>query len=174
MGTPNIWDVQRFVAYVAIGPSTLRNQGACGMARAASQYLEGIGLKAYSVASEPDFHKRLEQDTDRLQRKFPSGGQNWGSARKALNVFLRDAYYNYYLRKHFDLGKSEEYYEIPLDSNVVRALKDRAPTRSLPGWTSIKGLKPEVNRSFQAFAREQAHKEGLARVHMDALLWPQE
>jgi hypothetical protein len=118
----------------------------------------------------------LNRATGRLQALLPGQAGSWGLARKCLNIFLRDSFYNAYLRSDFELTKAEQWYEVPLDSNVAKGLQQRAgkarPVVPLPKWTSIKALSPANSQRFQDFASTLAREEGLpARVHLDLIFW---
>src|SRR4051794_30529212 len=96
--------VQRRVAEVAIGASTVRGQGAKGVAAAARQVLAGVPLRAFAAADPAAFRSVLDDATIRLMRALPEAARSWGLARKCLNVFLRDALYNVYLAAEFGLA----------------------------------------------------------------------
>ena len=163
--------MQRWVATVAVGPSALRKQGAKGVIDAAHSYLANMDLKQFSTSSEEEFRKTLDRETERLREALPRGARNWGAARKALNLFLRDAFYNYDLRTHFILTNAERFYEVALDSYVAGELKKKSSWPALPRWPGLKRLTPEVSEKYQEFARSLAEKDGIARVHLDAKLW---
>ena len=55
---------------------------------------------------------------------MPKGAQAWGTARKALNIFLRDALYTTYLSKRYGLPRAEASLEIPLDSITAVRLRE--------------------------------------------------
>jgi hypothetical protein len=91
-----------------------------------------------------------------------------------LNIFLRDAFYNVYLRTEYRLEAAELWYEVPLDSHVAKALEARAkawkPRVVLRRWTTIKDLQPDESECYQAFAKEVAEaEERPGRVHLDLL-----
>ena len=79
--------MQRWVATVALGASSLRNQGAKGVLGAAREHLASMNLKQFATPNEKRFRRALECETERLRRALPQGAQNWGPARKALNLF---------------------------------------------------------------------------------------
>ena len=72
------------------------------------------------------FQSRLNVATRRLKDRLPKGARNWGAARKALNIFLRDVLYNHYLRSRHHLDRLEEWLEVPLDRDVAAALRAAA------------------------------------------------
>jgi hypothetical protein len=100
---------------------------------------------------------------------MPRYAPYWGTARKSLNLFFRDALYNFYLRKECGLEKFEKYMEIPLDSFVGKELREE--DRGLPRWDAVIRLTPEVSAQFQGVASRVAKREGTARVHLDVLYW---
>jgi len=167
-------DMQRYIAVTTIGPSTLRNQGASGVIEAAQEHLAAVEVSAFSAPNEDDFLATLSAQTERLRAALPLGAQNWGAARKALNLFLRDICYNRFLCERHALAQSEEWMEIPLDGLVARALKRRAGRGNLPRWPGLNQLTPGVSGSFQVFAREFAASKGISRVHLDMRLWTEE
>lgn len=81
-------------AEFSIGASTLRNQGAKGVVARARALLKDLDLRLYSCKSRGAFRRQLDTDTEWIRRRLPSGARHWGTARKALNIFLRDARYS--------------------------------------------------------------------------------
>lgn len=175
-------DMQRHIAVTAIGPSALRNQGASGVIKNARSYLAEISLKGFRTKDEQTFLKILDKETQKLQQKFPQGAQNWGAARKALNLFLRDVFYNQFLCRRYELNVIEEWLEIPLDGVVAKFLIKHAreelslkqTQEKLPSWDALKRLKQEDSAKFQAFAKLVATQEGISRIHLDMLVWTTE
>lgn len=165
--------IQRYVAYVAIAPSTVRNQGAPRVVERARQHLSQISLGGFGTAHESAFVLKLDAETQQLMAAIPRGGRSWGLARKALDVFLRDCLYNYHLRRRYTLQRAEQFFELPLDSLSVAGLKHTTKKRALPGWHGVKRLTPEASSAFQDYARDLARQRGVARVHLDAEFWVQ-
>ena len=168
------WDMQRYIAVTTIGPSALRNQGSKGVIKAAQKHLAEIDLGDFRTKDEQAFLKVLDAATDKLKSALPRGAQNWGAARKACNLFLRDICYNRFLCQHYRLEESEEWMEIPLDGLITTALKRKGQRGTLPRWPGLNGLTPEVSARFQAFARQVAAQQGISRVHLDMRLWTTE
>lgn len=166
--------MQRSVAVSAIGPSALRNQGQPGVIDAAREFLAHLDLSSYAVKKKEEFEVLHNSTTEILVKAFPKKAQNWGAARKAINLFLRDILYNRYLEERYQFSTIEEWLEIPLDSVVAKGLRKRSNKGELPSWPGLKNLSTEVNFLFQSFAEELANKRGLARVHLDMYLWLQE
>lgn len=176
MGLPADFNstIQRSVAVTAIGPSSLRNQGAKGVIGASREFLAVLDLSEFMTNNKERFYAQLNSTTEKLRSALPKGAQYWGASRKALNLFLRDALYNYYLASEYKLHKIENWLEIPLDSAVARGLRKIRGGDELPEWPGLKRLTPRVSSVFQAFAMDIAKIRGLARVHMDIYLWLEE
>ena len=105
MGMPRdfIATVQTKVAVAAVGQSVFRGQGPAGMQKMAQQFLRRLHLRRFAVHGESTFQARLDVATAELLDAFPRSGRSWGAARKSLNLFLRDALHNLYLRSEFGL-----------------------------------------------------------------------
>src|SRR5688500_13024764 len=116
--------MQRKVAVSAIPASALRGQGAPGVVGAARDFLTEMSLSRFVVQTESGFVRRLDSATRALCGRLPRRGRAWGTGRKALNLFLRDAMYNVYLARQFGLSRMEPFLEIPLDSYVARLIKE--------------------------------------------------
>jgi hypothetical protein len=169
--------VQSYIAVQAIGPSSLRNQGSPGVIRAAREFLSELPLSYFPTGGEREFSLHLDEQTDRLLRRLPKNAQNWGAARKALNLFLRDALYNQYLASEFNLHAIEPWLEIPLDRAVARGLRGlwkKEGGEELPDWPGLKKLTPSISSRFQSFANNAVKNRGYARVHLDIYLWLEE
>ena len=162
--------IQNHVARVAISPSAMRGPGSAGSVEAARSYLAKLNLGDFGVSSGQVFQSRLGSATDGLLAALPAPSRHWGLARKALNIFLRDCLYNRYLCEAYQLEQVEPLLELPLDSITGSALVKEAHG-SLPSWKTIRGLRPDTSATFQAVASEVAERKGIARVHLDAILW---
>lgn len=160
--------LQRYVANIAIGGSTLRNQGAPGVIETARRFLGDLDLQGIPADRYPQW---LDAITCKLQAAFPKGARKWGAARKAINVFLCHAFMNRELSNEYDLVRLGEVLETPLDSLAAKKLCDCAGSRKLPRWLGVGRLTEEVSRAYQDFALEKARQEGIPRACMDVLLW---
>jgi hypothetical protein len=129
-----------------------------------------MDLERFGVGNPGLFARRLDQATKRLIARLPTRAQKWGVARKALNLFLRDAFYSTYLRKRFKLARAEASYEIPLDQIVTGRIQPLSGA-NLPAWSGVKHLTPAVSAKYQSAAAAQASDLGMARVHLDIYLW---
>jgi len=173
MNAKTIGYLKRRTAELAIGHSTLRNQGAPGVAAAARQFLASMDLRCFSVASEKTFFKSLDRMTQELVQALPVGTQNWGAARKALNIFLRDCVYDRFLCEHFGLAQIHPWLELPLDNYTAVGLGTTSLGSDLPKWDAIKRLKEKDSAEYQQVARQVASRIGCNRVDLDIYLWRQ-
>jgi len=164
-------DMQRYIAVTTIGPSALRNQGSRGVIKAAQRHLAQLDLRVFRTDGEAAFLRVLDAQTEELKRVLPRGARNWGAARKALNLFLRDICYNRFLCERHGLSTCEDWMEIPLDSLVATALKRKGKRGELTRWPGLNGLTPDLSSRFQAFAKRVASEQGISRVHLDMRLW---
>ena len=168
--------LQKRLALLAIGRSTLRSQGAPGMVGRARIFLSKLDLRRFSTGTEELFQKQLNYQTSRLASKFPAGGKgNWGAARKSINIFMRDAVYCAPIRSMYSLSKIEKWLEVPLDRHVYDGLKKdllrlKAAPRLLP-WPGIKHLKPKTSRAIQQVAAHVSKQLKVSRVHLDIRYW---
>jgi hypothetical protein len=162
--------IQRYVAVSAIGVTAVRGSTR-GVLKAARTFAAELDLTQFSVADKARFRATLDAETERLQHCLPVGGQAWGVARKALNLFLRDAFYNYYLRTAFELTRAESWFEVPLDSMVAASLLKRNPRAAVPAWSTVKALSPSKNAEYQEALRALGARLGVAAVHLDSMLW---
>lgn len=163
--------LQERTGQLAIGRSTLRKQGAPGVIDTARSYLQKMNLKPLkNIDSEDKYQKFLNRHTNSLANSFPAGAKgNWGAARKAINIFMRDCLYNLYLCTEYSIQVLEPWLEVPLDKDVGKKLNENDP--NLPKWKSIKYLKGEVSDKFQTSAQKLGEKEGVSRVHLDIKFW---
>ena len=162
--------VQRKVAVSAIPASALRGQGAPGVVSAARDFLTELELDRFAVRSEQAFARRLDAATRSLCKRLPRRACAWGTGRKAVNLFLRDALYNAYLAKEFRLSRIEPLLELPLDSYVARYLARRFEG-PLPRWRGVRALDVQTSAAYQAAATAVAADKGVERVHLDAYIW---
>ncbi len=162
--------MKRRTAVVAVGPSALRGQGP-GVLRATQNILNQIDLLKIPKGSENQFTKWLDNQTEMILGALPVRNKPWGTARKALNLFLRDVLYNRYLCDIYRMQEIECWLEVPLDSAVAKGLKKKAGRGKLPPWPGLKKLNKDVSNEFQAYASNLADKSEMKRVHLDIYLW---
>ncbi len=166
--------LQRRVASIAVGPSTARRMGPAGTIRAARSFLANLDLPGLSSVAAADYPCFLDHITDDFVRALPHGARFWGSARKFLNIFLRDVFYTRQFCEAWPFSHLEAALEVPLDSHVALGLGSEPEGKLLPGWQTIIGLKAPVSARFQNVAAAVAQRRGFARVHLDLLYWRSE
>lgn len=123
------------------------------------------------VATPETFSRSLDKWTKQLKS---CSGAPWGTARKSLNIVIRDAAYNVYLRQEFGLETVEYKLELPLDSfsaNGLRCDAKQAGVSAPPPWQSIKSLCQKDNDCFQAVATQIAERKNVPRCHLDVWYW---
>lgn len=167
---PFVQAVQSRAARISVGASATRGNGA-GVVVAGRLFLARLPLIDFATRRPDVFHQRLDTATGKLSASLPAGARSWGLARKLLNIFLRDALYTTYLADAFKLQEAEALFEIPLDSITAGHLQKAAGGRTLPRWSGVKYLTPEVSNSYQAFAAQLAVTKAIARVHLDTHWW---
>src|SRR4051812_35849283 len=101
---------------VAITSFSMRGQGPPGTIDSIRACLVGMSLQAFAVPDGPEFRTQLDRATKEVQRALPKEARRWGTARKALNIYLRDAMYCVYLDEAVHLRRAEKLLELPLDS----------------------------------------------------------
>ena len=166
--------VQRRIANISIGPSTLRGQPK-DTARIVRKFLEELNLNNFSnIPSESEFLNKLEKNTSLLQDLIPS--KSWGIARKALNIFLFQSVHDIFLCEKYNLRKLIPFLELTLDNPNAKKLIDRANQRGINlNWKNIKSLNKEDSTKLQEFAKKIAREEfNCERGHLDIYFWRDE
>lgn len=164
--------MKRYVANVAISGSTLRNQGAKGVADTARAFLGGeLDLTVFREEEPDEYPNLLDKWTEQLRARLPEGAQNWGTARKAMNVFLVQVFMNRYLAEEYGLWTFGDVLETPLDKQATRELRRIAGRSKLPRWNGIVNLQQEDSHRYQQFASELAERHGVPRACLDIMLW---
>ena len=163
--------MRAWVAYTSVGASTVRGLRTPGVVSALRKLLAQIDLNTLEKLEPSKFAKWLDEQTIAIKKRLPQKARFWGVARKCLNIFLRGACYNFYLRKSYQLQRIEQELELPLDSITVKKLKENSPANPLPRWLGVKRLRPEDSSDFQQFARQLAQQRDQARIHLDIDFW---
>jgi hypothetical protein len=101
----------------------------------------------------------------------PRGACSWGTARKVLNIFLRNAFYTTYLRERYALSTAEALFEVPLDSITGKWLIANARQKEVPQWSGVRHLTTAASESYQQCATRLARQMGIERVHLDVYAW---
>lgn len=168
--TPTFLDlIQSRIAQAAIGASSLRNQGKSKVVEKSRNFCSAIVLSTYTPKT---FASQLDKDTRKLLKKLGMKETQWGTARKALNLFLRDVFYNKYLSPVYKFDRLKHLLEIPLDTQVAEKIQEYPEGNDLP-WNRIKHTTEEENTAFQDAAKCIANKNKLIkyRVHLDLIFW---
>lgn len=160
--------MHKYVAHASVGPSTVRGQHTPGLMARSRDLLEQVPLGELAVCKPEGFPDFLDSQTNRIRKHLPTGAQKWGIARKVLNIFLRDATYNHYLRDHYRLGRFEKLLEVPMDRLTATSLKAHTAPGTLPTWKGVRHLDADDNKDFQQRANTIAAERGIVRVHLDA------
>lgn len=176
---------QERVADVAIGTSVLRNQGFAGAVDVARNFVANVNLREFGGAhDEGAFIRLLDKNTVELQRllkerRVREGCVNntaelWGTARKVLNVFLCEAYFHRVLERHHGLLSMGNWLEIPLDSQLSKAIVREAQSRGLPAvrFPGVGRLDERTSRRFQELAKQIAEEKRLpSRIYFEVDIW---
>ncbi|MEX0752676.1 MAG: hypothetical protein WD073_07095 [Xanthobacteraceae bacterium] len=168
--------LRRRVAGAAVTPSAARNMGPEGTIRAARKFLaEKVSLDKVG-RSGAGYAKLLDELTSSLVEALPKG--KWGAARKFLNIFVRDAASNFYLREKFGLHRVEKFLEVPVDRHVAQFLREQEREQEnegvLPKWKSVISLSSEQNKMYQNASKKFAKKENIDPIHVDIIAWRKE
>ncbi|MEK9137117.1 MAG: hypothetical protein AAB393_08340 [Bacteroidota bacterium] len=158
-----ISQMQKKVALSAVGPSAIRGQRK-GTIKKVHSFLRRVRLQTIPTQNSLLFGRWLDNQTGRM-------GVPWGVARKCINLFLRDVFYNRYLYREYKLQSLEQLLEVPLDGVVGRYLVEEQRGNRLKSWQTLKRLKAKESRIFQEVASEIAERNGIARVHLDIFAW---
>ena len=149
----------------AIGPSASRRMIRKGDIEHIRTFLDRLNLRRFNDPTK--FSRALDRSTKSLANLLPK--DRWGAARKFLNLYLRDATYNFYLREAYGLDRVEPLLELPMDSYAANEL--RRQCGALPRWKGVIHLAPKENAVYQAFAGQVAARECIHRVHLDVRYW---
>ncbi|MGH8321456.1 MAG: hypothetical protein ACRESI_05835 [Gammaproteobacteria bacterium] len=160
------------VANIAISGSTVRNQGARGVVNACREFLQNEE-NIQNIFNNNDFQNQLNITTTNLVMNLPNGAQNFGTARKAINVFLEECYYHREISNYFGVANLANLLEVPLDQDVANFLNANNNNAQLPHWHGIIHLTPDVSNCYQEFAMGFAMGlgDGWCRIHIDLLAW---
>lgn len=166
--------VQKRVVNISIGPTTLRGQK-IGTTNKVREYLTDIKLDELKGINQKEFIKWLDKHTNTLKGNLHN---NFGAARKGLNIFLFEATHNIYLSEHYNLTKVIPFLETPLDKGAATRLIKEAKKEGKPlgiSWKSIKSLKGKDSDKIQSYAKEYAkHNDLPERCYSDLKLWDRE
>jgi hypothetical protein len=172
-GTEFLTELRKRVGRLAVNSSSARNMGRSGLIESGQEFLgqtmELKRLKRGRPENYPALLNELTHELSKVLRPYERRGSAWGPARIFLNIFIRDAFYDFYLREAYSLGRLEAELEIPLDSYVGRRLRE--VEKHLPRWSRVIDLTPEASAQFQDSASKVAKRLGTYRVHLDVIYW---
>lgn len=160
-------DHQRRVAQCAVGPSTVRGQPGETVKRS-RDFLAQVELGSVTET----YGLWLERQTLAMQDAVLAGGRPmlWGFARKVLNIFMRDALYNHFLRSAYALDRFERQMQLPMDRHCAEGLRKRSGI-VCPEWRTIRDLQEAEHSEWQRVAIHHAEQQGTYPVHLDVILW---
>lgn len=167
MNLPDL--VRHHIAKSVIGPSTARKLIPAGTIQSVRDFLRDLDIRKFTKRGE--FSASLDRATRALAAKVPA---QWGSARKFLNLYLREISYNVFLREKYHLERIEQLLELPLDSNVAEGLQKEKEGVLLPRWRGVIHLTPDTSAQYQSVAAAVAARMRTCRVHLDLLYWRSE
>lgn len=154
-------------ANTVIGPSAARGMLRKGDIQHIREFLDRLDLRRFGDPAK--FSRALDRNTMALAKILPEN--RWGAARKFVNLYMRDATYNFYLRQEYRLDVVEHLLELPMDSYAARRLLEQCERRELPKWKGVIHPTPEANAAYQTFASRIAAREAIHRVHLDVRYW---
>jgi len=166
-----IEELQSRIASAAICASTARKMGPAGTIANAREFLAGLDLSKFSTEKPELFKQELDKATLYFIDAMPNGAKYWGSCRKFINIFLRDVVYNQYLVTHFQLCKTVDWLEVPLDRHVAKGLRNEPGGGTLPSWSTVIGLDQHTSNQYQEFAKTVAKTLSTKPVHLDIRYW---
>jgi hypothetical protein len=189
--------IQHYVANVVIGPTTLRNQPSDKVAEKARDFLTTrIDLNELKNKQITDYRNWLDKKTKELMNWFPDGAKDdWGAARKAINLFMIGAYFNRILFEKYKLDRFKNVLETPLDGRAAKRLREYGKKKGVAwmcklcsedarksckkqrlrcgdsAFPGIVNLKEYQSRGYQEVATEFAREVGLPLAEIDIVLW---
>jgi len=167
-----VHQMQSYVAETCIGASSIRKQGGSGLIQAARDYFKSLDLAAIPK-EKGRFNTWLDEHTERLLLNFPDGTRKFGTARKALNLFLRSATYNCCLNQAFRLDAVLAVLEVPVDRYTAKHLLHHDPTIAKK-WVGLKTVTKEEHSKYQAVASALATQWEIYRVDLDVFFFRRE
>lgn len=150
----------------AVGTSALRNQMRTGGIRAVHDFLCELGPRELrALRNRKALLVWLDMRTDQMERQVgASHSLQWGSVRKALNLWLRDMVCNHHFRSAYGLDRPEPWLEVLLDSHTAAFIRQEVGA-ALPRWTTIVAVTPDFSSSATCPAEyAQLYRETLNRV----------
>lgn len=160
------------VAYNAITPENLDYQQEVNDLPDARSAASNIDLSELSTEDPEVFAGALDNATEQVQEQLSGENRNWGTARTAVNLYLKKAQYNRYLSQSYNLYLAEHMFELPINGISATYLHRHAGEANLPEWSGLHLLEPDVNKRYQQAASTIAGDMRISRIHLDMFLWP--
>jgi hypothetical protein len=157
------------LAISAVGPSVGRRMMRKGDIKGVRDFLDNLDIKEFSRPRK--FYTSLDRATKSLARHLPPN--RWGASRKFINLFLRSATYNHYLRERYKLDRVEPLLELPLDSFSTKGLRREREGRTLPRWKGVIHLTPGSSEGMQlarGISASPRHQRGSCFVDCQDIL----
>jgi len=184
----NVNRIRKRVADISITTPVVRGIGFKRALAVARNFVAQLDLSELGAQGrhEQAFIDLLNKKTDELQlrlqeqraRQAKAGSTKaklWGSARKVLNVFLCEAYFNRALERSYNLRELADWLEVPLDSQVVTEIRRKAQEFGFEKPPSVRGVKwldQETSATYQTLAREVATAMLLpARIYFEVVTY---
>jgi len=175
--------IREYVAVTSVGPSTVRGY-AENTKSICQRHLSKFPLDALAECSPREFLEFLDARTTVLMRlmsrnrKLLDHESYFGLARKVLNIFLRNSYYNQFLISRYNIAKHEGLFEVPIDSRsaagIRRDCRDLEIVYEDPWyWNGLLYHDWDTNAQYQDAASRIAENEGTIRVHLDSYYYPE-
>ena len=156
---------QKKISAEVFGPNTLRSLPK-GTKKMLEEHPCQVTLAKLPI-TKAGYSNWLDSQTTKL--KTAISGMEWGVARKAMNIFMRDVFYNRFLFNAYCNDTMGDWLEIPVDRLVANALLMRFP--DLSPWKTLKHLEPIAHTAYQNAALKLAICKGTTRVHLDLVLY---
>lgn len=142
------------------------------MVQNARDHVKTIDLRCLAQAGHAGFVEILDRETKAMLGSFPSSAHvKWGSARKAINLFLRSVVYNRDLCEEYRLRRIRPWLEVPLDKDVAIRLKDQPEGVGLPKWPGVGKLSEETSAEYQNVSSIVSRRLRVSRVDLDVFYW---
>lgn len=137
------------------------------------------------IAGKPGYEKKKIGNKEVKTRTGDT--VKWGTARKCINLFLRNLVNYGMLWQYLDISEKEfanegviSKLELPLDSYAIKGLKSAIQKSKLPfektdhdalNGFSIIHLTPDRSRTLQSMAKVVAKQKNICPVELDILFW---
>ncbi len=156
---------------ISVSASSTRNQigkGKINRIRTEINDLLSLHNLMYQIKDETDYLRMLNYATNKLVRK---AGIHWGTARKLLNICIREFVYNSYLRKYLLIAESDLYkLEIPIDSHTYKYIVKMNKFKAFK-WPGIIHIQSKENKTIQQAYVSFALSKNMAPIHLDVDAW---